>query len=217
MWKEIWSFLKFEFKSELRGKNTLYGILLYLISSVYVSYLAFMKLENDTWAALFWIVLMFGATNAVSKSFIHNTSGKLLYTASLISPQALILAKIIYNSLLLSVLSIISVTFFGLLLGLPIQNIALFLIALILGCIGIAGSLTMTSAISFRATNQIALMAVLSFPLLLPILSMELKITKLCIDGIVGTLVTKNILTICSIDAIMMALAYLLFPYLWRE
>ena len=217
MWKEIWSQLKFEVKSEWKGRNTFYSILLYLVAAVYVSFLAFLKIENDMWAALFWIIIMFIATNAISKSFIQSSKGRLLYNASLVSPQALILSKMIYNALLMCILSSITLLFFSVFLGLPIQNFSQFFLAIVLGSIGIAGSLTMTSAISFRASNQIGLMAILSFPLILPVLTMELKLTKFAIDGINGAIVNKNIFALTAIDSIMLTLAYLLFPYLWTE
>ena len=55
---------------ELRQKAALNGILLYVISTVFVAYLIFSSLEElSTWVALLWIVLLFASTNASINSF----------------------------------------------------------------------------------------------------------------------------------------------------
>src|SRR5437762_195327 len=95
-----------EIKLEMRNKYALGGILLYVVSTVFISYLSFKHvIDPSTWNALFWIILLFASVNGVAKSFINETRGRLLYMYTLVSPEAIILSKIIYNSLLLIVLS----------------------------------------------------------------------------------------------------------------
>src|SRR6185369_8719205 len=88
-----------EFSLELRQKYAINGILLYVISTIFISYLSFKKIVNPTtWNTLFWIIMLFAAVNAASKSFIQETKGRLLYLYTIASPQAVILSKILYNA-----------------------------------------------------------------------------------------------------------------------
>ena len=102
--KQIKYLIAKELRLEMRNKYALGGILLYVVSTVFVSYLSFKKIVTPaTWNALFWIIFLFASVNAIAKSFISETKGRLLYLYTLTSPQSVILSKIIYNSLLLTV------------------------------------------------------------------------------------------------------------------
>ena len=121
--------LKKEILLEWRQKFAINGIFLYVISTVFVCYLSFRIIDHPaTWNALFWIVILFASTNAVSKSFIQESTGKLLYLYTLASPQAIILSKIIYNMLLVMVLSMITYVFYSLFIGNLVQNQLLFVL-----------------------------------------------------------------------------------------
>ena len=119
-----------EIKLEMRNKYALGGILLYVISTVFVSYLCFKKIiDPATWNALFWIILLFASINAIAKSFISETRGRLLYLYTLTSPQAVIIAKIIYNSFLLTILAALCLGVYSIFIGNIIQDMPLLLLA----------------------------------------------------------------------------------------
>jgi len=61
------------------------------------------------------------------------------------------------------------------------------------------------------------LMAVLSFPILLPMLSMLIKLSKNAMDGLSIQSNYDEILVLLGIDLIVISLSYLLFPYLWKS
>ncbi len=206
-----------ELKLELRNKYALGGILLYVVSTIFISYLSFKKIVMPaTWNALFWIILLFASINAIAKSFIIETKGRLLYTYTLTSPQAVILSKIIYNSLLLIVLSSLCLLAYSLFIGNIIQDLPLFLITLLMGSLGFSSLLTMVSAIASKAGNNFTLMAILSFPIIIPLLMVLIKLSKNAIDGLEHW--DLNYLTILMLlNLIIIALSYLLFRYLWRD
>jgi len=206
-----------EIKLELRNKYTLGGILLYVVSTVFVSYLSFKKIVTpSTWNALFWIILLFASINAIAKSFINETKGKLLYLYMLASPQAVILSKIIYNSLLLTVLSALCLLVYGLFVGNLIQDYPLFLLTLLFGSFGFSSLLTMVSAIASKTNNNFTLMAILSFPIMIPLLMVLIKLSKNAIDGL-ELWDVSYLIVLMFINVIIIALSYLLFRYLWRE
>lgn len=201
----------------MRNKYSLGGILLYVVSTVFVSYLSFKKIVTpSTWNALFWIILLFASINAIAKSFISETRGKLLYLYTLVSPQAVILSKIIYNSLLLTVLSALCLLVYSLFVGNLIQDYPLFLLTLLLGSFGFSSLLTMVSAIASKTSNNFTLMAILSFPIMIPLLMVLIKLSKNAIDGLERWDV-NYLLVLVFINTIIIALSYLLFRYLWRD
>lgn len=206
-----------ELRLELRNKYALGGILLYVVSTVFVSYLSFKQIINiQTWNALFWIILLFASVNGVAKSFIGESRGRLLYLYTLVSPQAVILSKIIYNSLLLLVISVLCLFVYSLFVGYLVQDLPLFLVTLLLGSLGFSSLLTMVSAIASKTGNNFTLMAILSFPIMMPLLMVLLKLSKNAIDGL-ERWDLNYLLVLMFINVIIIALSYLLFRYLWRD
>ncbi len=61
------------------------------------------------------------------------------------------------------------------------------------------------------------MMAVLSFPVIIALLLMVIKITKNALDGLARSESHDELLNLLAINCIMVALAYLLFPYIWRS
>lgn len=203
---------------EWKQKYTINGILLYIVSTIFLCSLAFEGLlEPRTWNALFWVVLMFAAVNAISKSFIQESSGRQVYYYSLARPQSVILAKIIYNILLMMALSILFFLVFTLFLGNFVQNKGLFFLSVIIGSMGLAALFTMISAIASRTSNNFALMAILGFPIILPLLLLLMKISRTALQSDSWTGTGGLIGAMCGINLIIILLSYLLFPYLWRD
>jgi len=215
---EIKILLGKEIHLELKQKYVLNGILLYLVSTIFVTYLAFDRIiDTDTWNSLFWIILLFVAVNGISKSFIQESPARHLYYYTIASPQAILLSKVIYNLLLMTILSVISFVFFLLLMGNLVVNIPLFLITLILGSLGLASILTMVAAIASRASNNFSLMAILSFPIVLPLLGTLMKVSKNALSIAQWSGNYGFIIVLLTINIAVIILAYLLFPYLWRD
>lgn len=207
-----------EIKLELKQKYVLNGILLYLVSTIFVTYLAFENVINaETWNSLFWIILLFVAVNGISKSFVQESPSRHLYYYTIASPQAVLLAKVLYNLLLMSILSSLSFVLFLLLMGNLVVNIPLFLTALILGSFGLASILTMMAAIASRASNNFSLMAILSFPIVLPLLTTLMRISHRALITSELTGIGGFIIILVTINLTVIILAYLLFPYLWRD
>jgi len=215
--KQIRYLIAKEIKLELRNKYALGGILLYVVSTVFISYLCFKQIVTPaTWNALFWIILLFASLNAVAKSFITETRGKLLYIYSLVSPQAVILSKIIYNAILLLLLSSLCLAVYSLFIGNRVQDMPLFIVTLALGSVGFSSLLTMVSAIASKTGNNFTLMAILSFPIIMPLLMVLIKLSKNALDGLENWDVQSLLILLC-INVIIITLSYLLFRYLWRD
>lgn len=217
----ILSLIKKEILLEWRQRYALNGILLYLVSTIFICYLSFNVKRNVlhplTWNALFWIIQLFVAINAVAKSFIQEREGRYLYYYTLFSPQNLIVARIIYNSGLMLILAFSGYLMYSVILGNPVGNVSLFLTNLLLAAISFSLALTMISAIASKASNSQTLMAILGFPIVLPMLLMIIKISKYAIDGLTFSSASGEIITLLAINAIVVTASYILFPYLWRN
>ena len=179
----------------------------------------FAEVKNivDTWNALFWIILLFGSVNAVAKSFLQETEGKQLYYYTVASAEAIILSKIIYNTLLLILLGLLSFGMYSLVLNDIVANYQLFLTTLILGCSGLASTFTLISGIASKANNSSVLMAILGFPLILPLLLMIIRLSKRSILNLQLNQNLDDILILALLNLITVVLSYILFPYLWRD
>ena len=210
-------FLK-EVRLELKQRYVLNGILLYLVSTVFVTYLAFTGIiTSETRNSLFWIILLFVAVNGISKSFVQESPARHLYYYTIASPEAIVLSKILYNLLLMAILSVLALLFFVLLMGNMIQNLGLFLMALILGSLGLSSVLTMIAAIASRASNNFSLMAILSFPIVLPLLMTLMKVSGSALQSYSWSGSIPLIIILLIINVAVIMLAFLLFPYLWRD
>jgi heme exporter protein B len=218
MRKEISALIGKELLIEWRQRYALGGILLYVVATVFICYLSFRNIiEVNTWNALFWIIILFASINSSAKSFLQESRGRLLYYYTLSSPQAFVLSKIIYNAVLMLFLSLICFGFYSLFMGNIVNNVPLFLLILVLGSIGISSLLSMMSAIASKAHNNFTIMAILSFPIIMPILIVIIRLSQNAIDGTDLYYNLKYFGVLLSLDVIVIILAYLLFPYLWRD
>ncbi|MBC8316078.1 MAG: heme exporter protein CcmB [Bacteroidales bacterium] len=218
MLKEIRVLISKDIKLELKQKYVLNGILLYLLSTIFVTYLAFDNvITQETWNSLFWIILLFVGVNGISKSFVQESPARYIYYYTIVSPQAVVLSKILYNLLLMAILALLSFGMFLLLMGNKVVNIELFLLTLILGSFGLSSILTMVAAIASRASNNFSLMAILSFPIILPLLLTLMKISKIALTSPEWSGTSGPLIILLTINIAVIILAYLLFPYLWRD
>lgn len=219
--RQMGALMRKEFLLEWRQRYALNGMLLYIVGAVFVCYLSFNarrgQLTPIVWNTLFWIILLFTAINAIAKSFVQERAGRQLYYYTLASPQQIIISKILYNTALMLVLTFLGFSVYAFVLGNPVHDVTLYLLTLVLGAIGFAASLTLVSGIASKAENPATLMAVLSFPVILPLLLMLLKVSKNALDGLDRSVSWDEIGTILAIDAIVLTLSWLLFPFLWRS
>lgn len=207
-----------EFTLEFRNRNALNGIVLYVFSTIFIAYQSFRSVPDvPVWNALLWIIILFSSVNAVNKTFQNDGSGRQYYFYLLADPEAVILSKILYNIILLTFLSLISATFYGIVLGNPVHQYGNFILVLLLGSIGLSSLLTMVSAISSKSGNSLGMIAVLGFPVMIPLLITVIKASKGVADGLPFNTYSRYLITMAGLDVLVIALSVILFPYLWRD
>ena len=218
LFNQIKFLIRKEIMLEWRSKYALNGILLYVVSTVFVCYLAFRQVSSaQTWNALFWIIMLFASVNAITKSFIQESRARQLYYYTIASPKAIIISKIIYNIFLMILLSLIALGFYSLVFNNPMGDPMFYLLSVLLGSISFASIFTMISGIASKASNGGGLMAILSFPLVIPLLVVLIKFSKNAMDGLDRSVSYDEIGVILAINVIVITTSLLLFPYLWRD
>jgi heme exporter protein B len=161
--------------------------------------------------------VLFASINAVVKSFVQESGARQLYHYQLVNPVMLLLAKIIYNTLLLFVLSMLSFGAYSMVAGNPVKDWALFFWVLVLGSTGFSVAFTFISSIAAHANNSATLMAILSFPVVLPILMSLMRLSTIALRLMQDTGHWRDVLNLLAIDGILLTLTFVLFPYVWRE
>ncbi len=218
LFRQVWILFKKELILEWRQKYALSGILLYVFSTVFIIYTSFFQNVNPmVWNVLFWIVMLFAAVNAVTKSFLQESGNRQLYYYQITDPIAVLLSKILYNTGLLLLIGLISYLAFSVLAGNPVKNQPLFFTAIFLGSIGFSVNFTFISAISAKANNSATLMAILSFPLILPIILTLIKISTTALGFQQDTSIGTDILILVAIDSMLIGMGLILFPFLWKD
>ncbi len=215
--KEVKFLIGKELLLEWRSKYALNGVVLYVVSTIFVCFLSFVSLSGVTWNALFWIIMLFASINAVSKSFLQESKGRQLYIYTLASPLALIISKTIYNVLLMLLLTLIALAFYTLVFDYVPQDMLLYIVATILGSISFSMIFTMVSAIASKAGNGGMLMSILSFPVIIPVITVLIKLSKNAIDGLDRSVSLDEIGILLTINVLVAAFSLLLFPYLWKD
>lgn len=218
MIKRIVTLLKKDILLEFRQKHTFYGILLYIASTIFVLYLSIDRPDANVWNGLFWVIQLFICVNAVAKSFLQESRGRMLYFYSIASPVEFIMAKMIYNLLLMMVMSLLSLLLFVIFLDNPVDNGLWFTGIVILGGASISIVFTLMSAIAAKAQQNAALIAILGFPVILPQLLLLMRLSKAAFAEVFreGAVLQLSGLII-GLDVLVIALAVILFPYLWKE
>ncbi|WP_147203407.1 heme exporter protein CcmB [Segetibacter aerophilus] len=215
--KTIIALLKKDVLLEIRQQYSFYGVLLYVISTIFVLYLAMGQPEDDVWNGLFWMIQLFVCVNAVAKSFLQESKGRMLYFYSVAGPVDFILSKLLFNALLMLVMSIMSLLLFLVLMGNPLRQPFQFVGLATLGGVSLSLVFTFLAAIASKAQQQAALMAILGFPIIIPQLLLLMKIATIAFSSVIQAGLGQMVLLLIGLDAMVIVLAIILFPFLWKD
>ncbi len=215
--QQILALVKKDLLLETRQQYTLYGILLYLASTIYVAYLAMGQPEEKVWNGLFWVIQLFVCINAVAKSFLQESRGRMLYFYTIAGAGDFVISKLIFNALLMMVMSILSLGVFMVLLGNPLEHAATFLFITCFGGLSLSLVFTFLAAIAAKAQQQSALMAIMGFPIIIPQLLLLMKIANSAFSSVIQGGWWQMVGLLAGLDAMVIALAVILFPFLWKD
>lgn len=211
------SLVKKDLLIEWRQKHTLFGVLLYVGATVFAVYMMAGQPETKIWNALFWITQLFVSINSVAKSFLQEHPNRFRYYFTIVHPTQFLLAKMIYSITLLLAMSLVSLLLFSIMLGFPIAQTGLFVAITLVGSISLSSVFTFLSAIAARANQNAALMAVLGFPIVTPVLMMLSNLALKAIAEVYQPGWWALAGTLLLLDVLVIVLGVILFPFLWQE
>jgi heme exporter protein B len=213
----VGSLIKKDMLIEWRQKHTLYGVILYVGATVFSVYMMNGQPEPKVWNALFWLTQLFISVNSVAKSFLQESQQRFRYYFTLVHPVDFLVAKMLYSIFLMILMNLISFGLFSLLLGLPITQIGLFVALSCIGSISLSAVFTFLSAIAARAGQNAALMAILGFPIIIPVLMMLSNLSLKAIAPVYQPGWWSLGAVLLLLDFLIVVLGVILFPFLWKE
>ena len=172
--------------------------------------------EARVWNGLFWVIQLFISINAVAKSFLQESRGRMLYFYSIAGPRDFLLAKLLFNSLLMLLMSLLSILLFVLLLGNPVQKAGQFIGLVLLGGWSLSLVFTFLAAIAAKAQQNAAIMAILGFPLIIPQLLLLMRLSD-AVFSFSSVIPVTTVLLLVALDILVILLAIILFPFLWKD
>lgn len=218
MLKSVFILLRKDLLLELRQQHTFFGILLYIASTIFVLYLSIDEPDATIWNSLFWVIQLFVCVNTVAKSFLQESKNRMLYFYTITSPVAFIISKLLYNIILMIFMSIISLLLFFIFLKNPVSNTFRFTGIVIIGGSSLSIVFTLMSAIAAKAQQNSALIAILGFPVILPQILLLMRLSKSAFSEVFRE---GAVLQLCGLimllNVLIIIMAIILFPYLWKE
>jgi heme exporter protein B len=217
--RSAWLLAK-DFKSEFRTRYALNAILMFALTALAVVSFSFggSSMSPKMAASLFWLVIFFSSMSGLAQVFVKEEESRTVNVLRMAAaPVVVLCGKFLYNLALLLILEIVVVPLFVVLMNVPILNLWLFLSVLLIGSLGLASATTIIAAIISRARVKGALFAVLSFPILLPLLVAAIDGTYLSLRGEGFSASWSDLRLLISYAVVMFTASLLLFDFVWSE
>lgn len=209
-----------EWRCELRTRYALNTLALFAFTTLVVVSSALGPLGTSTvervtvLPVLLWVVLLFATTAGLPRIFVHEEeTGTATALRLAANPAAVFAGKALFNLLLVLALELLVTPLFLIMMQLTVESTGLFVAVLAAGGFGLAAASTLIAAIVGQTRGQGTLFAVLSFPVLLPLLIFAVQLTRAAVageppgDGLRVLLLYDGSITVASL---------MLFPVVWN-
>lgn len=219
-----WAVFLKDLRLELRTRYALNALLMFVASSLLLVAFAVGPAAPGARvaAALVWVVIVFAAAVGLGRAFVAEAErGTVLLLQLHVRGSAVYAGKLLFNVLLVGVMNALAALGFVLVLGLEVHAAGLLALALGLGALGLAGATTLLSALIARAGAGGPLMAVLAFPLLVPLLLSAVRVTQRAlapsVPGGAWAASTDELVALAAYAGAVITASVLLFDYLWND
>ena len=217
MFGRITGLIQKELLIEYRESHSFWASLLYLTAIIYVVYRVMGDLSGLTWIAMFWIILLFTSINIIVSGNGGHIRRRALYHYSLYNPIEVLIAKTIYSWVKIIIAGCLLLGFLYVFSENSFSRWPIFIISLLLAGFGIATNLVFLSSVASYANGQSTLIAILSLPILIPVLLLAMKSSSVAGGMIFDSSVQQDLYWLAGIDLLTLGIALLLIPYLWKS
>ena len=205
---------------EFRTKYSFSTLFLFVFVVVALFYynLHGQKLEPIFLSSIYWIVIYFASLSGLTRGFLYEEDkGTLIFLQLYSNPISVYTAKLLINLIMTNSINILTSLLFVLLLEdyiiFDIFHYALntFLVSSTLSII-----ITLLSAIISKSNNKSSLLAVLSFPTVLPMIllgSNDLANAFIQDKGFV----LEDFIFMLSYSGLITIVSYFLFEFIWKD
>jgi len=217
---DAWLIFKKDIRQEFRTRYAMNAILLFaLVTLVAVSFsIGTFNAGSEIKSALLWVIIFFSAMSGLSHIFVREEEKHTADTLKLVAgPTSVFVGKFLFNLFLLYLLEVITVPLFFAVMNFEVQGVLIFIIVLLLGSFGLSAGATMTAAIISKASARGALFAVLSFPILLPVIIAGINGTKIAVKLTMISDAGDELQMLVSYSVVVLTAAVLLFDFVWKE
>lgn len=203
---------------ETRNKTAIFlSLSLALIVTISLSILNNQKiLPSELYAELLWIVIFFSTHSILLHTFIreedNNTNIILFYT---VKPEVVFISKLIFNIIGTIVVSFFIVPLFIVLMNVAVKSWSILFVSIFCGIISYGSVATIVAALASKAGGREMLFVLIVFPLVLPILIINMKLTESVFRS--GTIDLFQLVFLLAFSIGIILLSILLFPVIWSE
>lgn len=209
-----------DLRLELRSRHGLNSIFMFGISTLAVVSFALgqSSLEPKVLGALYWIIILFSAMSGLSHVFVREEEAQTALILRLTAdPDAIFWGKLFFNYSLLILMAVVITPLFFIFTDAPTGGAINFLLILFIGLIDLGAATTLIAAIIAKASVKGALFAVLSFPIIIPLLfALTSSTDKILAGESIGS-VSNQIQLLIAYAVVLITASVLLFKYVWNE
>ncbi len=210
-----------DLRSEWRSRQSVYALLLFVVNGVVLVLFSSggQKLSPELFSGILWLLLLFSSSVGMAKSFVSEEErSTILYLQLVSDAQSVFFGKLLYNVLLSLVMvafsSFLCIVIFELS---TVASWGSFLLGLVVASCAVSVAMTMSAAMIARAQAKGALLPVLSFPLVLPVLFLGVDATSMSIAGTPWSYIVQNIGIMAAYTVVLSIVSSWLFPFLWND
>lgn len=217
---DAWFIFQKDIRQEFKTRYSLNAIFLFaLVTLVAVSFsIGTFNANSDIKSALLWIIIFFSAMSGLSHIFVREEEKHTADTLKLVArPTGIFLGKFLFNLFLLYALELITIPLYFAVMNYEVSGVAVFICVLVLGSLGLSAGATMTAAIISKASAKGALFAVLSFPILLPVIIAGINGTKIAVKHVEFGKASSELQMLFAYSVVVITAAILLFDFVWNE
>ncbi len=216
-----WAVFEKDVRLEFRNRYAVNTLLMFVLASMPLVLFA-MGQENigiREQSALLWLIILFAGAVGLGRSFIgEEERGTVLILQLNTRPSMVYAGKLLFNFLLIFSVNVVALAAFIVFLQLSVSIWGLLLLTLGLGAIGLAGATTLLAALISRSSNQGAVLPVLLFPLLIPLLVSVVHATQCALIEHLGwDAAINDMMVLIGYAGVTITASVLLFDYVWKD
>ncbi|MBS1562680.1 MAG: heme exporter protein CcmB [Bacteroidetes bacterium] len=210
-----------DLRSELRTRYGITALILFVVTAIVLVVFAAADepMPRPIAAAVLWVVMFYTAMTGLGRGFISEEErGTSLLLRLSTDPTSVYFGKLIVNivqSVLSNLLAALLFLFF--MSRVSVGNPTLLLLCVLAGSVGLASTLTIVSAIVAKAGSKSALLPILSFPVLLPLIMPGTDVMLSAFAGLAVGEVAGSLGLMASYTGIVIVVSWFVFEYIWCE